>query len=181
MSKETQSKSSEKTESALNSYIWLVVFIAILVVGVMAYNRFSCDDSCRQENYADEHYADPAPVRTVIDLVPGKGAYFKPTYLNDQKSREKGLSGRASLAKNEVMIFKFDTDDYHQIWMKDMKFAIDIVWTDAGKKVVYVEKAVAPETYPKTFAPDVPARYVLELSNGRADSLGIAVGTQLKF
>jgi len=79
---------------------------------------------------------------------------------------EKGLSGIASLPANTGLWFVFDTSDYHGIWMKDMKFAIDIAWIDDQYRIVHTQHNVAPETYPTVFRPPVPARYVLEVPAG---------------
>ena len=40
----------------------------------------------------------------------------------------KGLSGRDNLADDEGMFFVFEKSDIYPFWMKDMKFAIDIIW-----------------------------------------------------
>ncbi len=77
-----------------------------------------------------------------------------------------GLSHRPSLAEGRGMLFIFDTDDTHGIWMKDMRFPIDIIWIDAAMKVVHIEKSVAPNTYPEVFTSPTPARYVLEVPAG---------------
>ena len=74
-----------------------------------------------------------------------------------------GLSHRPTLAEGRGMLFIFDTDDTHGIWMKDMQFPIDIIWIDAAMKVVHIEKSVAPDTYPQAFTSPTPARYVLEV------------------
>ena len=180
MSKETQNKDSAKTESALNSYIWLVVAVVVLVVGVKGWKAISCKNDSPKGCDVSVEDVSTAPVQ-IIDLIPGRGAYFKPEYATTEKERVKGLSGRSSIAKNQVLIFDFETEQYPGIWMKDMKFPIDIVWTDAGKKVVYIQKQVSPDTYPTVFQPTSKARYVLELASGRVDELSIKEGTQLKF
>lgn len=77
-----------------------------------------------------------------------------------------GLSYRPSLAEGRGMLFIFNTDGRHGIWMKDMQFPIDIIWIDAAMKVVHIEKSVAPDTYPQAFTPPTPARYVLEVPAG---------------
>jgi len=82
------------------------------------------------------------------------------------EQRMTGLSHRSALAEGRGMFFIFDTDDTHGIWMKDMQFAIDIIWIDATMKIVHIEQAVTPDTYPQSFTPPVPARYVLEVPAG---------------
>ena len=82
------------------------------------------------------------------------------------EQRMTGLSYRSSLAESRGMFFIFENDGIHGIWMKEMQFPIDVVWIDAAMKVLHIERSVAPNTYPKQFAPPTPARYVLEVPAG---------------
>ena len=79
------------------------------------------------------------------------------------EQRVAGLSHWSSLAEGYGMLFIFDIDGTHGIWMKDMQFPIDIVWISAAMKVVHIERSVSPDTYPQTFLPPIPARYILEV------------------
>lgn len=92
-----------------------------------------------------------------------------------------GLSGRASLSDGDGMLFIFELPDAHGFWMKDMLFPIDIIWFDENKIVVYVESGVLPESYPKVFTPNRPAKYVLETKSGFAAENGIGVGDSAEF
>lgn len=92
--------------------------------------------------------------------------------------RERGLGGLQGLSGDEGMLFVFPEDGIYSFWMKDMDFAIDILWLDAQGKVVYLEKAVSPDTYPKAFTPDSPSRYVLELRAGFSDQHDIRIGSK---
>lgn len=85
----------------------------------------------------------------------------------------KGLSGRASLFPDQGMLFVFPEVGFHNFWMKDMNFPIDIIWLDANYKIVSIKGNVAPESYPETFAPSAPALYVLELPAGFAKAHGL--------
>jgi uncharacterized membrane protein (UPF0127 family) len=96
-----------------------------------------------------------------------------------EAAREHGLSGRDNLAAGSGMLFVFPSDDQAGIWMKDMKFSIDVVWLDASGTVITVVPDLAPETYPKAFFPARPARYVLELPAGSAAEHGIAEGSMV--
>jgi uncharacterized protein len=93
--------------------------------------------------------------------------------------RELGLSGHAPLLEGQGMLFVFDTDDRWGIWMKDMHFAIDIVWADAEGTVMTVIQNAEPNSYPLIFYPTAAARYVLELPAGYAERQGIAEGSKL--
>lgn len=93
--------------------------------------------------------------------------------------RQLGLSGRPSLSDGEGMLFVFEEDGRWAIWMKDMLFSIDILWLDAQGRVVSIAEDVSPETYPQSFTPSEPARYVLEIPAGSVARYGIAEGGQI--
>lgn len=76
--------------------------------------------------------------------------------------REQGLSNYKQLARTEAMLFVFDYDITPNFWMKEMLFPLHIFWIDKNYKIVDVSKNVIPESYPKTFSPKIPIRFVLE-------------------
>lgn len=95
--------------------------------------------------------------------------------------QEQGLSGRDSMARDAGMVFVFDQPGVQCFWMKDMHFPLDMLWLNASRQVVHVERDVAPGTYPKTFCPSVMAMYVIELNAGQTASAGIRPGDNLVF
>lgn len=109
-------------------------------------------------------------------------AMFHVEVANKDWTRARGLGGRDSLEPNQAMLFEFEDDDRWAIWMKGMKFPIDIIWLNKEKQVVYIEPNVEPEGSPYTeYRPPVPARYVLEISAGEAKKSNIQVGSVAKF
>lgn len=101
------------------------------------------------------------------------------TVADDTEERIQGLSGVESLRDFEGKLFIFDEADQHGIWMKDMIIPIDILWLDNKLRVVHIERNVMPSTYPDTFSPDEPTRFVLETKAHFVDSLKIKVGDRL--
>lgn len=93
-----------------------------------------------------------------------------------EAKRVQGLSGRSSLAGGTGLLFDFEVPGMYGIWMKDMNFAIDIIWANESG-VVTVAHAVSPDTYPQSFTPAAPARYVLEVPAGFAAAHSIAEGS----
>ncbi|MDP4007425.1 MAG: DUF192 domain-containing protein [bacterium] len=94
---------------------------------------------------------------------------LKVEVADTNKERSQGLSGRDLIAENEGMLFVFKEPRVYGFWMKDMNFAIDIVWIDSKKKVVGVERNIAPKTFPEVFYPAEPIQYVLEVNAGFAE------------
>lgn len=108
--------------------------------------------------------------RTLSVERPGSGEY------------ETGLAGRRCIPPDRGMVFTFKRAGHFSIWMKDMRFRIDVVWIGQNHRVVWVERNLAPSTYPRTFKNrGAPALYILEIGAGRAKSLGIERGRRIAF
>lgn len=92
------------------------------------------------------------------------------------KARTKGLSGRTALSQGEGMLFIFDNPSIYGFWMKDMNFAIDIIWIDAESRVAGIEKQVSPNSFPQVFYPPKPVKYVLEIPARFSENHNINLG-----
>lgn len=98
-------------------------------------------------------------------------------------ARQQGLMYRDRMAENQGMLFVFEGEDIHAFWMKNMKFAIDILWLDSQKRIVHLESAVPPcaaDPCP-SYVPKAAARYVLELTSGAAERHGLGLYQRVEF
>lgn len=89
-----------------------------------------------------------------------------------------GLSKYDNLQQDGGMLFVYDNPRQICIWMKDMKFSIDIIWLDAEKRIQHIESNVSPDTYPQSFCQE-DSQYVVELPAGRVESLQLRTNQQL--
>ena len=146
-----------------NLLSWILIVFVLLLVGAAAF--FILKPQLRQH--------------TALRL--GDGVYQ--TWVSKTSAeREKGLSGTNKLHDDQAMLFVFGSDDKWSIWMKDMKYPIDIVWLNKDKKVVYIVKNAPPESYPyETFTPKEDARYVVELPAGTTDKKKVEIGKEAAF
>ena len=98
-----------------------------------------------------------------------------------EAAREKGLSGRSSLAAGHGILFLFDTPNRYAFWMKDMKFPIDIIFIN-GSRVVSVfpnvpaPVASVPDSSLPVYVPTSAADKALELPAGTAKKDNIKIG-----
>jgi len=104
------------------------------------------------------------------------GKVIETIVVDNSVSRMRGLSGMESLPKDTVMLFVFDTPDKYGIWMKDMKFSIDIIWLDENGRVIWLESNVSPNTYPKVFFPPEKSLYTIEAKPGFIEQNHLVVG-----
>lgn len=108
------------------------------------------------------------------------------TVAGTASERKKGLSGRDSLPISQGMLFIFENKGMYSIWMKDMEFAIDIIWIDENKKIVNLVTNVVPEPGKDDeeltiYRPGDDVLYILEINAGLAALNGLQIGDQVSF
>ncbi len=104
---------------------------------------------------------------------------FLVSIADEPEERRQGLSDTPSLGRFQGKLFIFETADRHGIWMKDMNYAIDILWFDEAFRLIHVAERVDPDSFPTVFAPNEPARYVVELYEGAVTDMNISEGDVL--
>lgn len=157
---------SAKTVSVLKPLFWLVIpLLTLISVASLPVLRREFD--CNRFQYIAGYKTDKK--LTVA------GETLKIEIADTALAREKGLSDRVCMRQNQAMLFVFDKTDQsdHCFWMKDMRFPLDILWLDNEKRIVFSASNVSPDTYPMQYCPNMPTRYVLELTSGTADRLGL--------
>jgi len=100
-----------------------------------------------------------------------------------EEQRQQGLMFRQGMKEDQGMLFIFETEDYYSFWMKNMHFALDMLWLDSQRRIVHIEENVPPcpnEPCP-SYMPSRPALYVLELVSGSVKKHGLKIGDRLDF
>ncbi len=97
--------------------------------------------------------------------------------------RASGLMFRKRLDLDQGMLFIFDEEDIHSFWMKNMIIPLDILWLDAERRIVHIERCVPPcqEEPCPTYTSKIPAMYVLELKAGSVEQRGLKLFDRLDF
>ena len=100
--------------------------------------------------------------------------------------RKKGLSKQDSIPLDEGMLFVFENPGLYGIWMKDMKFAIDIIWINDDKRIIDIAENVPPEPNKKDeeltiYRPRSSAKYVLEINAGLTALNNLQISDQVNF
>ncbi len=94
-----------------------------------------------------------------------------------------GLSFRDALAPDHGMLFVYPQKDQRLFWMKDMKFAIDIVWIADGT-VVGIDANVQPPSNanetPKIYPSPTAVDEALEVPAGYMQAHSLTVRARLK-
>lgn len=159
-----KTKSAHKRQLVVYSLIFSVLIIAI--VGSLLLGAKS-----------EKNEKKTKPPVTCLQI---ENNCFELEVADTEAEHIKGLSERNGLPQNQGMLFVFRQTEEQCFWMKDMRFNLDIIWTDEHKRITKIEKSVSPDTYPDSFCAD-NTKYVLEFNRGFADKYGLKTGTKLQF
>ena len=124
-----------------------------------------------------------AAAPAVVPLTLPSGKVVQVEVMVKDEDRAMGLMFRPSLPLDRGLLFVFDQPDFHGFWMKNCRFAIDMVWLDEQKRVVHVAEAVPPckaDPCP-VYEPLRKASYVVELNAGQARREKAVLGASLGF
>lgn len=100
------------------------------------------------------------------------------------EEKQRGLSGRQTLAADRGMLFIFSLPDFYSFGMPDMNFPIDIIWIDSERRIIGAAENAEPlknNEKPVWYQPARPAQYVLEVNAGFVKRYGIEPGTEVAF
>jgi uncharacterized membrane protein (UPF0127 family) len=100
----------------------------------------------------------------------------------NEAQRYTGLSDTESLGPDEGMLFVHDEEDTHTYVMRDMDFALDIIFIDANGTITTIRHADPPpegESYSERYSGR--GRYVLEVNRGWANRTGVSVGDTVEL
>jgi len=119
----------------------------------------------------------------VVPLTLPSGKVLQVEVMEREQDLTMGLMFRPSLPEDHGMLFVFQQADFHGFWMKNCRFAIDMVWLDMDHKVVHVAEAVPPcRTEPcPVYTPMQRANYVVEMGAGQAKKEKAVLGATLSF
>jgi uncharacterized membrane protein (UPF0127 family) len=111
------------------------------------------------------------------------GQRFTIEIASDDASREQGLMERTQMDADHGMLFVFEDDAPRAFWMKNTKIPLDMLFFNAERKLVSVQRNVPPcQADPcPAYSSGAPARYVLELNAGQADKLKLTSGDAMEI
>lgn len=154
-------------------FLFLAVFVLLIIAGVLykvGVDQTAPPSSLQTTDTFATSTESTAPLLRI-------GERTLSLFVADSfEERAQGLSGQTSLPDGTGLLFIFDEDGDHGIWMKEMQFAIDIVWFDENRCVVSVKHNATPESYPEVFYPTRDTRFVLEVTAGVAQEYGFGEG-----
>jgi uncharacterized membrane protein (UPF0127 family) len=98
--------------------------------------------------------------------------------VNTQETRMRGLMMRKAMPAQHGMLFVFDADAHHCMWMKNTLMPLSVAFLDAEGRIINVEE-MKPQTEDNHCATK-PARYALEMNAEWFSRRGLKAATPLR-
>jgi len=118
-----------------------------------------------------------APATRTIEL--GAGMHLIHAEVADSfATRMQGLMHRTSLPPNGGMLFVFDEEAIHCMWMKNTLIPLSVAFLDASGAIINIAD-MRPQTEESHCAAS-PARYALEMTRGWFAQRGVRAGARLR-
>lgn len=104
---------------------------------------------------------------------------------NTTERQIEGLQFQQPLTYSQGMIFVFEQPQAVSMWMKDMKFPLDMIWLDGNGRVTHIEKnllaCIPNQICPAYDGGRQDTKYVLEVSAGFVDKFDITQQSRMDF
>jgi len=107
-------------------------------------------------------------------------ARFVVEIADTQHKRTQGLMERVSLAPDHGMLFIFDHQSNHGLWMKNTYLSLDMIFFDNDFRVVGVRENTQPLSL-EIVTINQDSRYVLEVLAGTAKKYGIDLTSKARL
>ena len=162
--------------SSLYYQNYLVFFIAALV--------FVCT-GCESDSTSSATTPRDIPFSPtgLLELVDAEGTVITSVAVEiaqGDSARARGLMERKSLPARGGMLF-FDNEEKEQtFWMKNTLIPLDIIFISADSQVVSISKRTTPLSEERVSSTG-PAKYVLEVRAGFADSYNLDETTRVRW
>ena len=122
-------------------------------------------------------YADPLQ-RLSIVTKDGTRHDFRIELAVTPQEHAQGLMNRTEMPKDAGMLFFFNDFTERSFWMKNTLIPLDMIFMDEAGVIVKIHDSAIPNDL-TSIKSGVPARAVLELNGGVANTLGIKAGDKV--
>ncbi|KFB10058.1 DUF192 domain-containing protein [Nitratireductor basaltis] len=118
---------------------------------------------------------DDTPLKIVSE---GKELLVRIEIADDPLERQRGLMHRKKMSEDRGMLFIFPEEGRRSFWMQNTPLPLDLLFISSAGRITAIEQGEPFST--ASIAPNVPARFVLELNAGVAENNGITVGDRVE-
>ncbi len=122
----------------------------------------------------------PVTRGTVSTVQIGERPQMSVVIADTPETRTQGLSGTDDIPE-QGLLFVFPQAGKYGFWMKDMTYAIDVLWIDQFGKIIDITDDFTPLSYPEIRTPAHDVLYVLEVHDTFIEDQKIQIGEYVEI
>lgn len=171
-----------KKRQSIYAYLLLGVFLLGGLAYMLAPWLSQKADSNRSTTVAESPASEPIIKEgEVVFLRAGKKIRnIDVEIAENEAERSKGLMYRPYIPDSTGMLFIFPEPRELGFWMKNTQIPLDIIYVDAAKKIISIQKNTKPFSE-ESLPSNGPAQYVVEVNAGFCDRHDIKPGDVISF
>ena len=117
--------------------------------------------------------------RSELEIVSGSQRHhFDVELAVTPGQKAQGLMFRQSLAADAGMLFLYDRESIHTMWMRNTFVPLDMLFIEADGRIAHIVERTIPQSI-QQISSRMPVSAVLEVNAGAVRRLGIRVGDRI--
>lgn len=177
----------EKNKTSQKTIMSILVLVLILIVLYFIFRSKKIEHkpasvlSVTEERDQKQRFVHKKDILKNMKYISFGTQNIKSYFAETTDERARGLSVFDTFGDNESMLFIFEKEGFHSFWMKGMKFAIDIIWLNKDREIVFIKENAHPNDYPEPYLPDRKSLYVIEFVSGFVEKNSIKIGDSFEW
>tara|TARA_R110002012_G_scaffold51138_1_gene132171 strand:+ start:54804 stop:55304 length:501 start_codon:yes stop_codon:yes gene_type:complete len=140
----------------------------------------SCKEEPKKPKQAEIVFKNEGTLKLLKTANDSVVANLEIEIADNEFETQTGLMYRESMKANRGMLFIFPNEQPRSFYMKNTRFALDLIYINANKKVVSFQENAQPFNE-SSLPSNAPAKYVLEVNAGLVKEWQLEVGDSMSF
>jgi uncharacterized membrane protein (UPF0127 family) len=155
---------------------FIIGCVVILLIVLQASNNIGASDVTRFNRDLKNYNAK----LQIFDRNSKLVASFNIAIAKSDEQKMYGLMNLKKLPKDHGMLFSFKESQVINMWMKNTKIPLDMIFIDTDNEISVIRSDSKPNSL-ELISSEKEARYVLEINAGLAQELGIEARQKVKI
>lgn len=160
----------------IRSYFKIVCLSATLFVLALT----SCKDQPKKPKQAEVTFKKEGTLQLIKTANDSVVSTLDIEIADNEFETQTGLMYRESMKANRGMLFIFPNEQPRSFYMKNTRFALDIIYLDTNKTIVSFQQNAQPFNE-GSLPSNAAAKYVLEVNAGLVETWNLEVGDKMTF
>ncbi len=147
---------------------------------LVAFSATACKEEVKKPKKAEVTFKKEGELQLLKSATDSVLVKLDIEIADNEFETQTGLMYRESMKTNRGMLFIFPNEQPRSFYMKNTRFALDLIYLDANKTVVSFQENAQPFNE-GSLPSNAAAKYVLEVNAGLVKTWQLEVGDKMTF